>query len=62
MIKMDLFFRITLLEQLSRLPHAPSVPFQTTPSTIEVPEEVGTYLVISCIYFPSIIFFWFDFI
>ena len=31
---------MTLLEQLSRLPHAPSVPFQTTPSTIEVPEEV----------------------
>ncbi|KAK4264381.1 hypothetical protein QN277_025567 [Acacia crassicarpa] len=31
--------RILLLEQLSRLPHAPSVPFQTTPSTTEVPEE-----------------------
>lgn len=28
------------MEQLSRLPHSPSVPFQTTPSTIEVPEEV----------------------
>ncbi|XP_027329893.1 histone deacetylase 6-like [Abrus precatorius] len=31
--------RNTLLEQLSRLPHAPSAPFQTTPSTIQVPEE-----------------------
>ncbi|KAG6589425.1 Histone deacetylase 6, partial [Cucurbita argyrosperma subsp. sororia] len=31
--------RNTLLEQLSRLPHAPSVPFQMTPSS-EVPEEV----------------------
>ncbi|KAG5035651.1 hypothetical protein JHK87_010561 [Glycine soja] len=31
--------RNTLLEQLSRLPHAPSAPFQTTPSVIEVPEE-----------------------
>ena len=30
-----------LLEQLSRLPHAPSVPFQTTPPTTKVPEEVG---------------------
>ncbi|KHN19265.1 Histone deacetylase 6 [Glycine soja] len=29
----------TLLEQLSRLPHAPNAPFQTTPSVIEVPEE-----------------------
>ncbi|QCE00460.1 histone deacetylase 1/2 [Vigna unguiculata] len=28
-----------LLEQLSRLPHARSVPFQTTPSIIQVPEE-----------------------
>ncbi|XP_057442904.1 histone deacetylase 6-like isoform X2 [Lotus japonicus] len=31
--------RNLLLEQISRLPHAPSIPFQTTPSTIEVPEE-----------------------
>ncbi|KAG5046217.1 hypothetical protein JHK86_015623 [Glycine max] len=31
--------RNTLLEQLSRLPHAPNAPFQTTPSVIEVPEE-----------------------
>ncbi|XP_027904893.1 histone deacetylase 6-like isoform X1 [Vigna unguiculata] len=31
--------RNALLEQLSRLPHAPSVPFQTTPSIIQVPEE-----------------------
>ncbi|KAK4568747.1 hypothetical protein RGQ29_004235 [Quercus rubra] len=31
--------RNTLLEQLSRLPHAPSVPFQTTPPITEVPEE-----------------------
>ena len=35
------FSRNTLLEQLSRLPHAPSVPFQTTPPITEVPEEVG---------------------
>ncbi|RVW52994.1 Histone deacetylase 6 [Vitis vinifera] len=28
-----------LLEQLSRLPHAPSVPFQTTPPITKVPEE-----------------------
>ncbi|KAJ0048741.1 hypothetical protein Pint_15521 [Pistacia integerrima] len=31
--------RATLLEQLSRLSHAPSVPFQTTPPITEVPEE-----------------------
>lgn len=31
--------RNILLEQLSRLPNAPSVPFQTTPATTEVPEE-----------------------
>ncbi|KAL1178214.1 hypothetical protein V6Z11_A03G082800 [Gossypium hirsutum] len=31
--------RNMLLEQLSRLSHAPSVPFQTTPSTIQPPEE-----------------------
>ncbi|XP_055827872.1 histone deacetylase 6-like [Solanum dulcamara] len=31
--------RNTLLEQLSRLPHVPSVPFQVTPSITEVPEE-----------------------
>ncbi|KAF9671595.1 hypothetical protein SADUNF_Sadunf12G0063900 [Salix dunnii] len=31
--------RNTLLEQLSRLPSAPSVPFQTTLATTEVPEE-----------------------
>ncbi|KAG6746060.1 hypothetical protein POTOM_050573 [Populus tomentosa] len=31
--------RNILLEQLSRLPNAPSVPFQTTPPTTEVPEE-----------------------
>uniref|UniRef100_A0A6N2LLS9 Histone deacetylase domain-containing protein n=1 Tax=Salix viminalis TaxID=40686 RepID=A0A6N2LLS9_SALVM len=31
--------RNILLEQLSRLPSAPSVPFQTTPATTEVPEE-----------------------
>jgi hypothetical protein len=30
-----------LLEQLSRLPNAPSVPFQTTPPATEVPEEVS---------------------
>lgn len=34
--------RNTLLEQISRLPHAPSVPFQTTPPTLQVPEEVST--------------------
>ncbi|CAI9112707.1 OLC1v1013185C1 [Oldenlandia corymbosa var. corymbosa] len=28
-----------LLEQLSRLPHAPSVQFQTTPAVTEVPEQ-----------------------
>ncbi|KAF1875721.1 hypothetical protein Lal_00006351 [Lupinus albus] len=32
--------RSILLEQISRLPHAPSVSFYTTPSTIPVPEEV----------------------
>ncbi|GKU85898.1 hypothetical protein SLEP1_g500 [Rubroshorea leprosula] len=31
--------RNTLLEQLSKISHTPSVPFQTTPSTLEVPEE-----------------------
>ncbi|XP_054804753.1 histone deacetylase 6-like [Prosopis cineraria] len=31
--------RILVLDQLSKLTHAPSVPFQTTPSTSEVPEE-----------------------
>nr|XP_027190660.1 histone deacetylase 6 isoform X2 [Cicer arietinum] len=31
--------RNILLEQLSSLPHAPSAPFQTTPSTTQVPEE-----------------------
>ncbi|XP_059640346.1 histone deacetylase 6 [Cornus florida] len=31
--------RSMLLEQISRLPHAPSVPFQTTPPTTQVPEE-----------------------
>ncbi|CAI0450860.1 unnamed protein product [Linum tenue] len=31
--------RNMLLEQLSRLPNAPSVPFQTTPSVTEAPEE-----------------------
>ncbi|KAG4932643.1 hypothetical protein JHK87_046645 [Glycine soja] len=31
--------RNTLLEQISRLPHAPSVPFQTTPPTLQLPEE-----------------------
>ncbi|KAH9720405.1 Histone deacetylase 6 [Citrus sinensis] len=31
--------RNTLLEQLSGLIHAPSVPFQTTPATTQVPEE-----------------------
>ncbi|KAL8154171.1 hypothetical protein V2J09_011931, partial [Rumex salicifolius] len=31
--------RNMLLEQLSRLPHAPSVPFHTTPPTTQVPEE-----------------------
>ncbi|KAE8124298.1 hypothetical protein FH972_019197 [Carpinus fangiana] len=31
--------RNTLLEQLSRLPHVPSVPFQTTPPITQVPEE-----------------------
>lgn len=34
-------FRTALLEQLSRLPHVPSVPFQTTPPITQVPEEVG---------------------
>ncbi|XP_018837700.1 histone deacetylase 6-like [Juglans regia] len=32
--------RNMLLEQLSRIPHVPSVPFQTTPPTTQVPEEV----------------------
>ena len=32
--------RTTLMEQLSRLPHSPSVPFQITPSIVEVPEEM----------------------
>ncbi|OIW18327.1 hypothetical protein TanjilG_31467 [Lupinus angustifolius] len=32
--------RDMLLEQISRLPHAPSVSFSTTPSGIPVPEEV----------------------
>ncbi|KAJ0899309.1 putative histone deacetylase [Helianthus annuus] len=32
--------RNMLLEQLSRLPHSPSVPFQITPPVTEVPEEV----------------------
>ncbi|GAV64590.1 Hist_deacetyl domain-containing protein [Cephalotus follicularis] len=31
--------RNTLLEQLSKIVHAPSVPFQTTPPTTQVPEE-----------------------
>ncbi|KAL1363860.1 hypothetical protein HN51_012023 [Arachis hypogaea] len=31
--------RIKLLERLSRLSHAPSAPFQTTPSVTNVPEE-----------------------
>ncbi|KNA17765.1 hypothetical protein SOVF_077050 [Spinacia oleracea] len=31
--------RNILLEQLSRIPHAPSVPFQTTPSVTKPPEE-----------------------
>ncbi|CAK9137559.1 unnamed protein product [Ilex paraguariensis] len=31
--------RTMLLEQLSRLPHAPSVQFQTTPPITQVPEE-----------------------
>ncbi|GJW21629.1 histone deacetylase 6 [Tanacetum coccineum] len=31
--------RNMLLEQLSRLPHSPSVPFQNTPPVTEVPEE-----------------------
>ncbi|KAH0704551.1 hypothetical protein KY285_018829 [Solanum tuberosum] len=31
--------RNTLLEQLSHLPHVPSVPFQVTPSVTEVPEK-----------------------
>ncbi|OIT04852.1 PREDICTED: histone deacetylase 6-like [Nicotiana attenuata] len=31
--------RNMLLEQLSQLPHVPSVPFQMTPFTTEVPEE-----------------------
>ncbi|GAB2240797.1 hypothetical protein Droror1_Dr00021315 [Drosera rotundifolia] len=31
--------RTVLLESLSRIPAAPSVPFQTTPNTTEVPEE-----------------------
>lgn len=38
----NLLSRNTLLEQIARLPHAPSAPFQTTPSTAEVPEEVCT--------------------
>ncbi|KAK6924803.1 Histone deacetylase domain [Dillenia turbinata] len=32
--------RNMLLEQLSRLPHAPSVPFQTTQSVRELPDEM----------------------
>lgn len=36
--------RNMLLEQLSELPHAPSVPFQMTPSTTEVPEEVCSWI------------------
>ncbi|KAB2609287.1 histone deacetylase 6 [Pyrus ussuriensis x Pyrus communis] len=32
--------RNALLEQLTRIPHTPSVPFQTTPPTTKVPEEV----------------------
>ncbi|KAL2936266.1 Histone deacetylase 6 [Bienertia sinuspersici] len=31
--------RNILLEQLSRIPHVPSVPFQTTPTNTEQPEE-----------------------
>ncbi|PKI59099.1 hypothetical protein CRG98_020465 [Punica granatum] len=31
--------RSMLLEQLSRIPCAPSVPFQTTPATMQIPEE-----------------------
>ncbi|KAG5039596.1 hypothetical protein AAZX31_05G039000 [Glycine max] len=31
--------RNTLLEQISQLPHAPGVPFQTTPPTLQLPEE-----------------------
>jgi hypothetical protein len=37
-----LLSRTVLSEQLSRLPHAPSAPFHTTPSTTRVPEEVCT--------------------
>ncbi|KAL7161735.1 hypothetical protein ACSBR2_042247 [Camellia fascicularis] len=36
--------RTMLLEQLSRLPHAPNVPFQTTPATTQVPEEVEEHM------------------
>ncbi|KAK6920649.1 Histone deacetylase domain [Dillenia turbinata] len=32
--------RSMLLEQLSRLPHAPSIPFQTTPPVRELPDEM----------------------
>lgn len=35
-----LFFRNLLLDQLSKISHAPSIPFQMTPSTTEAPEEV----------------------
>jgi hypothetical protein len=40
-IVINVIFRNMLLEQLSRLPHVPSVPFQTTPPITQVPEEVG---------------------
>ncbi|CAL0306794.1 unnamed protein product [Lupinus luteus] len=36
--------RNILLEQISRLPHAPSVSFSTTPSGIPVPEEVEEHM------------------
>lgn len=45
------YFRIMLLDQLTRIPHAPSVPFQTTPTTMQVPDEVGLSTEIEC-YFP----------
>ncbi|XWS60049.1 hypothetical protein CRYUN_Cryun07bG0000600 [Craigia yunnanensis] len=41
--------RNTLLEQLSRLSHAPSIPFRTTPSTIQPPEEISSQQQISSI-------------
>lgn len=37
-------YRNMLLEQLSRLPHSPSVPFQITPPVTEAPEEASKFM------------------